>query len=192
MFRDCIDPRALLFMLALTWVTGLYSIQAQTANRVVAPRERSAAIADDDFVLAGQAIAVLEELRENVLAYESLHEFESGRRLAHVPLETFIRKLNEATCEIESILAQMPDTKLKTHLRNSLHSYRDGAFWWAKVVPQKVINTRNLALAFTTTMPAERFMASTTPYTVAIHWRHAHRSLLRARTLMRGEKTRLR
>lgn len=190
MFRRRLRPHMLLFVFVLRLVTGLDSVHAQPAKTVGAPTESSGVNAHDS-TLARRAIAVLEQLRDDVLIYQSYEEFENGRRLARVPLETFMSKLDRARLDVESILSQMSDSKLQTHLRNALYSFRDGAFWWAWLAPQKVINAQSYGASATTTR-AEDSLASTRPYTIVAHWRHAQRSLLRARALIRAETAPLR
>ena len=186
------DLHMLWLLLTFVLLTGLDSIQARTAHTVVVGTEPSFEVDTDDAILARQAIAALDELGGNVLAYESLHEFESSRRLARVPLETFTNRLNEATAKVESILSRMSETKLKTHLRNSLYSYRDGAFWWSTLQPQRVVSAQSHHHHLASITPAGHFFSSTVPYTVVVHWRQAQKSLRRARALIPAEKKSLR
>lgn len=181
-----------LALLAVALIGGAHSIHAQTANTIVASthlwssieRVRSATERDDP-VLARRAVVALEQLNAAVFVYRSCGDFESDGRLARVSLETFIGKVNEVTAEVESILPQLSDTKLRSQLSNSLYSYRDGAFWWSRLdSPAKVVTIANLRLGFTTTAPAERFFTSTVPYTIVIHWRQAGKYLRRAQRLM--------
>jgi hypothetical protein len=180
--------RVFLFLLAL--LAAPASIHARTANMLLAatdlplpPKLR------DDFIRAKRAVEALEQLKADVLVYRSCGEFESDGRLDRVPLETFTHKLNRATAEVESILSQLSDAKLRSHLSNSLYSYRDGAFWWAKLDQEKVVKIADLRVGFTTTTPAGRFFQSTAPYTVVVHWRQANRYLLRAQRLVVEPKT---
>ena len=173
-----------LFLFAFALLTAQVSIHAQTATTIVASTHLRSAAKRDDSILAYQAVACLERLKSDVRVYRSYGEFESDGRLALVPLETFTDRLNQVTAEVESILSQLSDAKLRSHLSNSLYSYRDGAFCWAKLDQQKVVTTANLRVAFTTTTPAERFFTSTVPYTVVIHWSQANKYLLRAERLM--------
>ena len=173
-----------LFLFAFALLTAQHSIYAQTANTIVASTHLRSAAKHDDFILAHDAVASLERLKAAVLVYRSHSEFESDGRLARVPLETFTDKLNQVTAEVESILSQLSDAKLRSHLSNSLYSYRDGAFWWAKLDQRKVVTIANLRVGFTTTTPAERYFTSTVPYTVVVHWRQANKYLLRAQRLI--------
>lgn len=174
-----------LFLVAFVLLTAQPSIHAQCANTVVGSTALRSVARRDDSMLALRAVAVLEELKAAVITYRSYDDFESDGRLARVSLETFIGKLNEVTAEVEPILSQLSDGKLRSQLSNALYSYRDGAFWWARLdPPAKVVTIANLRLGFTTTAPAERFFTSTVPYTIAIHWRQAGKYLLRVQRLM--------
>lgn len=181
--------RKLLFFLSFTVLSGLQSVQAQIAETMASPTPLSSPSESNDSILARRAIAALEHLGANVLTHQSYGEFESDGRLARIPLETFSHKLDEVTREVQSILAELSDGKLKNHLSNSLYSYRDGTFWWARLEPQKVIKVETLRAAFATTTSTERFFSSTVPYTVVIHWRQAHKYLVRARKLLSEGKS---
>ena len=175
---------ARLFLIAFALLTAQESLHAQTANNMAASSHLRSAVKRDDSVLAQQAIASLEHLKASVLVYRSYSEFESDGRVARVPLETFTDKFDEVTAKVESILLQLSDAKLKSHLSNSLYSYRDGAFWWARLDQRKVVTTKNPFLGFTPITPVDRFFVSTVPYTVVIHWRQANKYLLRAQRLI--------
>ena len=157
-----------LFLFASALLTAQDSIHAQTANTALARTHLQSTAKCDDSILAHRAVAALEQLKADVIAYGSYDEFESDGRLARVPIETFTDKLNLVTTEVESILSQLSDAKPRSHLSNSLYSYRDGTFWWAKLDQKKVVTAVNLRLGFTTTTRAESFFMSTVPYTVAI------------------------
>jgi hypothetical protein len=183
------DLRVLVFLFAFALLTAQHSIHAQTENATVAFTHWRATAECDDSILARRAVAALEQLKGAVLVYRSYDDFESDGRLARVPLGTFADKLSRATPEVELILSQLADAKLRSHLSNSLYSFRDGAFWWAKLGQQKVVTTDDLRLSFTTTTPDERFFMSTVPYTVVVHWRQANRYLLRAQRLIAEANT---
>jgi|SRR5688572_21382430 len=173
-----------MFLFAFALLTAQESLQAQNANTMVASIHLRSEVRRDDSSLALRAVAALEQLKADVLVHRWDGEFESDGKLARVQIETFTAKLNQATAEIESILPQLSDVKLRSHLRNSLYSYRDGAFWWAKVDQRKVVTIANFRLSFAPTTPADRFLASAVPYTVVIHWRQANKYLLRAQKLI--------
>jgi hypothetical protein len=136
-----------------------------------------------DQLLVSRVISALQKLRADVIVHRSLDHFERDGRLAHVPFETFARRLNEVATEITPLLSKMSDSKLRTSLINTLESYRDGAFWWSKLDQPKVVKVTNLQNSFTTTAPAEHFFESTIPYTVAIHWKLADKYLVKAEKL---------
>lgn len=173
-----------LSLFAFALLTAQGSIHAQNANGTVASTHLQSTAKSNDSILARRAVASLKQLKADVIVYRSYDEFESDARLARVPLDTFIDKLNQVTAEVEAILPQLSDARLRSHLSNSLYSFRDGAFWWSKLDQQKVVTTANLRFAFTTTTQGERFFTSTVPYTVVVHWRQANRYLLRAERLI--------
>jgi len=172
---------------ALALLTGPVLPKAQGDTTDFAGAELQASnsrTTDDDHSLARQAIGALQRLRTYVICYRSRAEFESDGRLARVPLETFVRELDEVTAEIEPVLPKLHDSKLRSYLTNSLESYRDGAFWWSKLGQTRVVTMINLQRSYATTTPAERFLAANAPYTVVVNWRLADRYLLRAQESM--------
>lgn len=126
------------------------------------------------------AIELLKRLQDSVIVYRSLGEFEENSKLARVPLQTFEAQLREVTIEMQEILARMPAGKSKDQLTNSLASYRDGAFWWAKIDQPSVVSVSSLAYEQKEATPSDTAFALTIPYTVAIHWRLASRYLSEA------------
>ncbi|MFN2579385.1 MAG: hypothetical protein ABR607_17070, partial [Pyrinomonadaceae bacterium] len=58
-----------------------------------------------------------------------------------------------------------------------VYTYRDGVFWWAKIEEPRVISATKRNFALTNPMPSETVLVSTIPYTIAIHWRQAHKYL---------------
>ena len=178
-----------LFLLAFALLTAQYSMHAQTAHTIVASTDLRSAAKRDDSILAQRAVASLEQLKAAVVVYSSYDTFESDGTLARVPLQTFTDKFNQVTAEVESIISQLSDAKLRSQLSNSLYSYRDGVFWWAKLDQQKVVKIADLRAGLTTIAPAERFFTSTVPYRVVVHWRQANKYLLRAQKLMAEAKT---
>jgi len=129
-----------------------------------------------DQVPAARAIFLLKRLDADVIVYRSLGEFEENRKLAHVSFDAFKIDLNEVSAEVSAITLRLPDSPLKAEIRNALASYRDGAFWWQKVYQPRVINVSSLTADQTRTTP-DAFLAANAPYTVAIHWRQAHKYL---------------
>lgn len=138
----------------------------------------------NDIVLANRAIAALKQLQAKVIVYRSLQDFESNSRLGRVSLDTFKADLDSVSTEVEPILVQLSDLRLRAHLTNALDSFRDGAFWWEKAVQPRVVTTRTAGLMPGSVTPSETFFIATVPYTVAIHWRQAAKFLLQAETLV--------
>jgi len=180
--------RAFLLLLGFTLFTPQASLHAQTSSTTAASTQLQSADKRDESTLVNRAFAALEQLRADVIVYRSYGEFENDGRLARVPLDTFIDNLNQVTAEVEAILPQLSDAKLRNYISNSLYSYRDGAFWWAKLDQRRVVTTAGLRLSFATSTPAERFLNSTVPHTVVIHWRHANEYLMRAHKLVTEAK----
>lgn len=178
-----------LFLFAFALLTAQHSMHAQTANISVASPSLRSAAKRDDSVLAQRAVSSLEQLDAAVVVYSSYGTFESDGRLARVPLQHFADKLKQVTAEVESIILQLSDVKLRRELSNSLYSYRDGAFWWAKLDPQKVVKITDLRAGLTTITSADRFFTSAVPYRVVMHWRQANKYLLRAQRLMAEANT---
>ena len=149
---------------------------------------KNAAESGDDLVLAGRVIKALKRLDNDVLVYRSLSEFEASGKLSSVTFEVFKNDLQRVTAEVEPMLSQLRQSSLKIMIGNALASYRDGAFWWHKIHQPQVVNIAAMSFAETTRTPSDSFFASTTPYTVAIHWRQAAKYLRRAEELMNQKK----
>jgi hypothetical protein len=132
-----------------------------------------------DQVLATRAMLLLQRLDDDVIVYRSLGEFQESGKLARVSLDDFKSHLREAGAEIQSISALITDSRLKIEMRNAYASYRDGAFWWEQVYQPRVINVSSLTPETSRTQP-DTFLLANAPYTVAIHWRQAHKYLQRA------------
>ena len=132
-----------------------------------------------DQVLATRAMLLLKRLNDDVIVYRSLGEFQEGEKLARVSLQDFQSHLREAGAEIESISPMLTDSRLKSEMRNALSSYRDGAFWWQQIYQPRVINVSALTAEPNRTQ-ADTFLRANIPYTVAIHWRQAHKYFQRA------------
>jgi hypothetical protein len=135
------------------------------------------------------AIAALKRLENQVIVYRSLGDFEAGSRLANVPLQKFEQELFEVTTELQPIVSQMPPSKLRNEIMNSLASYRDGLFWWRKIDKPRVVHVSALSYSESNRTPSDEAFLSSIPYTVAIHWRQAARYLDRAQALV-GKQSR--
>jgi hypothetical protein len=139
-----------------------------------------------DQMLAARAISALKRLDRDVLVYRSLGEFEAGGKLARVSFETFRNDLGEVTAEVAPLLSRLPQSRLKTEIRNALDSYRDGAFWWQKIDQPRVVHVSVLAFSESTRTSADTALLANVPYTVAIHWRQAEKYLKHAEGLLNG------
>lgn len=137
----------------------------------------------DERVLAARAITALTQLDSEIMVYRSLGDFEAEGKLARVPFAQFANDLQAVSNEVEPMLSRMPQSRLKTEITNALYSYRDGAFWWEKIVQPRVVHISALTSTETRTSSDSAFLA-TVPYTVAIHWRQANRYLKRAEELI--------
>ena len=133
----------------------------------------------DERILTARAIAALKRLEGDVLIYRSLGDFEENGKLACVPFENFKKDLQEVTAQVEPVLARLPESRLKVQIANALEAYRDGSFWWQKIDQPRVVHVSSLR-AETTSTSSDAAFSSTVPYTVAIHWRQAHRYLSQA------------
>jgi hypothetical protein len=127
-----------------------------------------------------RVIAALRRLDRDVIVYRSLGDFEEGRRLSLVPIATFAQHFSEVRADVTSLLYEMPAGKLKNDVSNALDSYQDGFFWWKQAEEPRVVNVASLAYATRERSAADAVLHATVPYTVAIHWRHAHDYLARA------------
>lgn len=133
-----------------------------------------------DQVVASQAILLLKRLDDDVIVYRSRGDFEEGRQLARVPLETFQRHLNEVNGEVEELAARLPEGRLRSEIRNALASYRDGAYWWERAHQPRVINVSRLETSIPAATSSDKSFAASLPYTIALHWRQANKHLRRA------------
>src|SRR5258706_10256611 len=103
--------------------------------------------ANNGRVLAIRAISALKRLDRDVLVYRSLGDFAESGKLARVSYDLFQNDLQAVTAEVEPLLSRLPQSRLKTEIRNSLDSYRDGAFWWQKVDQPRVVHVSALAFS---------------------------------------------
>lgn len=186
--------RILSTVMLAAFLIAAASVHAQTLNHRSDPdnlssrpstaRVRIDSTQENDIVLANRAIAALKQLKADVIVYRSLQEFETDGRLGRVSFDKFNCDLQRIITEVEPILAQLTDSRLRTILSNALYSFRGGAFWWGKVAQPRVVSVMTLGLAFRSVAPAESFFTATVPYTVAIHWRQACKFLLQAEKLL--------
>lgn len=182
--------RTMLSLPIVAMTLGSISIQAQMLDCDLNPGgpaiEDRATVseAEKDARLGNYAIAALERLQDQIIIYKSLSEFESYGRVARVTFDTFNADLARVTREVEPLLAQLSDRKLCMQLTNALASYRDGAFWWSKLDQTRVVKMRELMFVSQTVPLSESSFSGTVPYTVVIHWRQAHKFLLKAQRLL--------
>jgi hypothetical protein len=142
----------------------------------------------EDRVLAARVLNLLKRLDNDVIIYRSLGDFEAEGRLARVSFEAFANNLQAVTSESESMLSRMPQSRLKTEIRNALDSYRDGTFWWEKIHQSRVVHVSALTSFENTRTTSDMAFLTTVPYTVAIHWRQAGKYLKRAEEMMNGTR----
>jgi hypothetical protein len=145
----------------------------------------------EDQVLTMRAIAALKRLDSDVLVYRSLGDFEENGKLARVSFGVFKNDLHAVTAEVEPLLSRLPQSRVKTEIRNALDSYRDGAFWWQKIDQPRVVHVSALAFSEPTRTPSDTALLANAPYTVAIHWRQAEGYLKRAEGMVNGSLIRV-
>ena len=169
-------------------LAATFSARGQTVARVNLSQAESriddVSTKDKDQILAARAISALKRLDKDVLVYRSLGDFEESGKLARVSCETFRNDLAEVTAQVEPLLSRLPQTRLKTEIRNALDSYHDGAFWWQKIDQPRVVHVSALAFSEPTRTSSDTALLASVPYTVAIHWRQAEKYLKRAEGMM--------
>ena len=132
-----------------------------------------------DQVVGARAIFLLKRLDDDVIAYESVRDFEESGTLARVPFETLQRDLLEITPELQKLVSRLPDIPLRADLINAFATYRDGADWWQKISESRVVNITALKRQIADST-SEAFFVAGIPYTVATHWQQANKYLQRA------------
>ncbi len=162
----------------------LLLISTAAAGQSLANLNRSANEAGSRDVDA-KAITLLKRLDEETIVYQSLADFEEGRKLARVSLRTFERELQTVNAELQPLLNEMPAGQLKLQLTNALDSFRDGVYRWRQIDQPRVVSLSALAKSEGTRSPADVAFFSTMPYTVAIHWRQAHAYLNQSEKLLK-------
>jgi hypothetical protein len=141
-----------------------------------------------DATLARKALEALKELRDDVIVYGSLGEFEEGRALARVSFESFTAHLHRVSPVVKHILSLLPENRLKLELRNALLSYMDGGFWWSKVYSPVVINVSGRGFAEAEQTRLDKAYHSTDLYTVAINWRQGSQHIKRVEDLLNAQR----
>ena len=141
---------------------------------------------DPARAIPAHAIEALRRLNRDVIIYRSLGDFGAEEKLARVSYEDFAKDLQAVISEVEPTLSRMPQSRLKSEIRNALDSYRDGAFWWQKIHHTRVVHVSALTGFEDTRTTSDTAFLASVPYTVAIHWRQAGQYLKRAEDLMTG------
>ena len=179
---------------SLALVTALFLIPTAARGQMVArvnlsradSRIAEVSAGDNQQNVTARAIAALKGLDRDVLVYRSLGDFEESGKLARVSFDVFRNDLQAVTEEVEPLLSSLPQSRLKTEIRNALDSYRDGAFWWQKIDQPRVVHVSVLAFSESTRTSADTALLANVPYTVAIHWRQAEKYLKHAEGLLNG------
>jgi hypothetical protein len=178
-----------LVLIALLFIAPT-AAHSQTVARFNPSRNLISQTEENDQMIAARAIAALKRLDRDVLVYRSLGDFEESGKLARVSFDAFKNDLQSGTEEVEPLLSRLPQSRLKTEIRNALDSYRDGAFWWQKIDNQidqrRVVHVSALTFSEHTRAPSDTALLANIPYTVAIHWRQAEKYLKRAEGMMNG------
>jgi hypothetical protein len=176
-------------------LAATFSARGQTVSRVnlseAESRSDEVRTENKEQILAARAISALKRLNRDVLVYRSLGDFEESGKLARVSFDVFKNDLQAVTAEVEPLLSRLPPSRLKTEMLNALDSYRDGAFWWQKLDRQidheidqpRVVHVSALAFSESTRTSSDTALLANVPYTVAIHWRQAHKYLSYAEKL---------
>ena len=138
----------------------------------------------NDTALANRALAALKGLEADVILYRSLQDFEANGQLGRVSFDAFDAHLHAVIIEVEPLLGELSDKRLRATLANALYSFRDGSYWWAKIDQPRVVTITQLPTRYRSVVAAESFFSSTMPYTVAIHWRQAAKFLLQAERIV--------
>lgn len=138
--------------------------------------------------LAEEALESLRQLESVVVVYHTLADFEEGGTLARVSFGSFEGRFADTEARVRTLLGWLPETRLRSELRNAFRSYADGHFWWSKVHCARVVDARgDCATGF------ERWRlgaAYPQTYAVAVNWRNASKHLGRAAGLL-GKHPRL-
>jgi hypothetical protein len=169
------------FAVTILFVASM-TAYSQSVER--APLLYHTATENNNYALAARAIGALRRLENHALVYRSLGEFEANNKLARVSFDTFRTDLQNVSAEIEAILAELPDGRVKFAISNSLSSYQDGAFWWAKTYQPRVVNVSMLGFLEGTRVPSDTAFMATAPYNAAINWRQASKYLKQAEKLI--------
>lgn len=133
--------------------------------------------------LAMRSIEALKRL-ERLTPVQTTGGESAKAKVTSVPFEVFKKEFESVLAEIEPLLCQLPQNKLKVHIVNALYSYRDGLFWLNKIDQPRVVDVAALSYQDVTQTPADAAYSLTIPSTIAAHWRHASKYLKRAQDLL--------
>lgn len=132
--------------------------------------------------LAESALDSLRQLEQVVVVYRTLADFEEGGTLARVSFGSFEGRFEQTAGRVRLLLGWLPETRLRSELRNAFRSYADGRFRWSKVHCARVVEAgRDCATEF------ERWRlggARPSTYAVAVNWRNASHHLDRAARIL--------
>lgn len=165
-------------------IFALLFLAVTASAQLKSPALSSGDIFAKESSAAARSILALKRLEKLVVHYRSIGEFESEGTLARVTFEVFDAELQSVMMQVEPMLRELPGSKLKVQLLNALYTYRDGAFWWSRLTRSRVINAAAYSSVEKTITAADAALASTIPYTVALHWRQASKYLESAEHLI--------
>ena len=177
--RDLLWAKA---RLHLSWARA--GLVFQKTGKVQRPLDDVAVERRIDQMLAARIIESLKVLESEVIIYRSLGDFEANGKLARVPFAVFKQDLQRVSADAENSLSWLPQNMLKTEISNALHSFQDGAFWWAQIDQPRVVKVSDLAFRDASRSASATVLMTTVPYTVAINWRHGSRYLRHAEQMM--------
>jgi hypothetical protein len=180
--------------LELAWSKA--SLHARWANAVLS-KEKGSGDADTevaisemlaerriDHLLAERCVGALKLLSKEVVAYNSLAEFEEGRTVSRLPFEKLGALLENVGLTVSSDLDSLPESRLKNEIHNALRSYLDGGFRWTKSYRPAVVTLASLAYMGEQQPSRNNLDAAIINYTVTVNWKHALRYTERAEELL--------
>lgn len=140
-----------------------------------------------DRLLAERCVGALKLLSKEVVAYNSLAEFEEGRAVSRLPFEKFAALLEKVGRTVAGDLDSLPESRLKNEIHNALRSYLDGGFRWTKSYRPAVVTLASMAYVDEQQPSRNNPDAATINYTVTVNWKHALRYTERAAELLSAQ-----
>ena len=134
--------------------------------------------------LAASALEALRQLEQSVVVYRTRADFEEGGRLARVSFVSFEGRFARAAEQVGTILAWLPETRLRAELRHALRSFADGRFWWARARCARVVEAGGDCLTEAERWRLGAAYPEAASYSVAVNWRNASKHLERAARLL--------